>query len=187
MLSAWDGDNQHLAPTMWYGRALDPPGIHAHDLSGNRGIYQNVGTLPPNTSPDNQIRLRSRVEEVEDMGQRRGDWESTDKLDSVSPWVMFHQTSPTNTNSASASSGGAGRGDSHHGALWPHWIIPIKPFCSSTYILTLRINNEGLPWWLSGKESACQCRRHGSDSWSQKIPHDAWQLSLSVTTIEPLH
>jgi len=19
----------------------------------------------------------------------------------------------------------------------------------------------GLPWWLSGKESACQCRRHG--------------------------
>ena len=21
----------------------------------------------------------------------------------------------------------------------------------------------GLPWWLSGKESACQCRRHGFD------------------------
>ena len=25
----------------------------------------------------------------------------------------------------------------------------------------------GLPWWLSGKESACQCRRHRFDSWSR--------------------
>ena len=24
---------------------------------------------------------------------------------------------------------------------------------------------QGLPWWLSGKESACQCRRHGFDPW----------------------
>ena len=24
-------------------------------------------------------------------------------------------------------------------------------------------SGEGLPWWLSGKESACQCRRHGYD------------------------
>ena len=30
---------------------------------------------------------------------------------------------------------------------------------------------QGLPWWLSGKESACQCRRYGFDSWSRKIPH----------------
>ena len=28
----------------------------------------------------------------------------------------------------------------------------------------------GLPWWRSGKESACQCRRHGfEDPWSRKI------------------
>lgn len=54
-----------------------------------------MGTLPPNTSPNNQILLQSRVEEVEDMGQRGGDWESTDKLDSVSPWGMLHQTSRT--------------------------------------------------------------------------------------------
>ena len=27
-----------------------------------------------------------------------------------------------------------------------------------------------LPRWLSGKESACQCRRLGFDSWSGKIP-----------------
>ena len=33
-----------------------------------------------------------------------------------------------------------------------------------------------LPWWLSGKEPACQCRRHGFDPWFQKIPcRRAWQ------------
>ena len=38
----------------------------------------------------------------------------------------------------------------------------------------------GLPWWLRGKESACQCRRHGFDPWSGKIPHAVEQLSPSV-------
>ena len=28
----------------------------------------------------------------------------------------------------------------------------------------------GLPWWLSGKESTCQCRRHRFNPWSRKIP-----------------
>ena len=36
----------------------------------------------------------------------------------------------------------------------------------------------GLPWWLSGKESACQCREHGFNLWSRKIPHATEQLSL---------
>ena len=27
----------------------------------------------------------------------------------------------------------------------------------------------GLPWWLSGRESDCQCRRHGFDPWVKKI------------------
>ena len=35
----------------------------------------------------------------------------------------------------------------------------------------------GFPWWLSGKESACQRRRHGSDPWSGKIPYAMKQLS----------
>ena len=38
----------------------------------------------------------------------------------------------------------------------------------------------GLPWWLSGRESACLCRRHGSHPWS------AQQLSPCVTTTEPV-
>ena len=28
---------------------------------------------------------------------------------------------------------------------------------------------QGLPWWLSGKKSACQCRRLGFDPWVRKI------------------
>ena len=31
--------------------------------------------------------------------------------------------------------------------------------------------NEGLLWWLSGKESTCQCRRHRFNPWSRKTPH----------------
>ena len=34
----------------------------------------------------------------------------------------------------------------------------------------------GLPWWRSGLESACQCRGHGFEPWSGKIPHAAEQL-----------
>ena len=44
-------------------------------------------------------------------------------------------------------------------------------------------------WWLSGKESACQCKRHGFDPWSGKIPHAAKQLSpcaqLWACALEP--
>ena len=44
----------------------------------------------------------------------------------------------------------------------------------------------GLLWWLSVKEAACQCRRHGFDPWSGKIPHAAEPQSLRATTaLEP--
>ena len=43
----------------------------------------------------------------------------------------------------------------------------------------------GLPWWHSGEESACQCREHGFEPWSGKIPHAAKQLSSCATTTEP--
>ena len=36
----------------------------------------------------------------------------------------------------------------------------------------------GLPWWLSGKELACQCRMHGFNSWVGNIPwRRKWQLT----------
>ena len=43
----------------------------------------------------------------------------------------------------------------------------------------------GLPWWRSGWESACQCRGHGFEPWSGKIPHAAEQLGPWATTAEP--
>ena len=36
------------------------------------------------------------------------------------------------------------------------------------------------PWWLSGKESACQCKRHRFDPWVQKIPWSGKQQSTPV-------
>ena len=44
---------------------------------------------------------------------------------------------------------------------------------------------EGLPHWYNGWESTCQCREHGLDPWSGKIPHAAEQLSPCTTTTEP--
>ena len=44
----------------------------------------------------------------------------------------------------------------------------------------------GLPRWLSAKESACSCRRHGFDPWSNEIPHAVEQLTPGTTTIEPM-
>ena len=40
----------------------------------------------------------------------------------------------------------------------------------------IKISNQGLPWWRSGWESACQCGGHGFEPWSGKIPHATEQL-----------
>ena len=43
-----------------------------------------------------------------------------------------------------------------------------------------------LPWWLSGQDSADQCRRHGFSPWSGKTPHAAEHLGLCTTSAEPV-
>ena len=43
----------------------------------------------------------------------------------------------------------------------------------------------GLPWWLSSKESACQCRRGGFNPWSGKIPYATEQLTPCTATAKP--
>ena len=43
-------------------------------------------------------------------------------------------------------------------------------------------SGEGLPWWLSGKESACQCRRHRCDPWSRRFHKPQ---SNQVCALEP--
>ena len=52
----------------------------------------------------------------------------------------------------------------------------------------VRVENKvpGLPWWRSGWESACQCRGHGFEPWSRRIPHAAEQLSPCATATEPV-
>ena len=63
---------------------------------------------------------------------------------------------------------------------------------------SLKRKAEGLPWWLTGKESTYQSRRHGFDPWSRKIPHApvpqlfslcsrTWELQLlSPCTLGPV-
>ena len=41
-------------------------------------------------------------------------------------------------------------------------------------------------WWLSGKVSVYQCRRHGFNPWLGKIPHATGQLNLCATPTEPV-
>ena len=45
-----------------------------------------------------------------------------------------------------------------------------------THTHSLKEEKGGLPWWRSGWESACQCRGHGFEPWSGRIPHAVEQL-----------
>ena len=39
---------------------------------------------------------------------------------------------------------------------------------------------KGLPWWLGGKESACQCKRRRFDPWVRKI---TWRRKWHLTPV----
>ena len=44
-----------------------------------------------------------------------------------------------------------------------------------------------LPWWLNGKESACQCRRCRFDPWVRKIPwRREWQPAQNFCLENPM-
>ena len=46
----------------------------------------------------------------------------------------------------------------------------------STEILDITVVIKGLPRWLSGKESTCQCRRYRFHPWVVKVPWSRkWQ------------
>ena len=68
------------------------------------------------------------------------------------------------------------------------WERIIKEFKEESSLeLYLKIKNKsGLPGWLSGKESACQCRKHGFNIWVRRIPHASEQLSWCATTTKPV-
>ena len=70
-----------------------------------------------------------------------------------------------------------------------YWLYKVRPRANGLYTSSFRKvlwrsktqqSSPGLPWWLSGKESTCQCRRHGFNPWSGKIPHATEQLSPLV-------
>ena len=62
-----------------------------------------------------------------------------------------------------------------------NWAIPI--ICTKD--CTFKTKHPGLPWWRSGWESACQCRGHGFEPWSGKIPHAMERLGPWATITEP--
>ena len=51
--------------------------------------------------------------------------------------------------------------------------------CQSIYLLPAK-GWRGLPWWLRGKESACQCGRQGFDPWVGKI---RWRRKWQPTPV----
>ena len=54
------------------------------------------------------------------------------------------------------------------------------PSLSPSFILS-EIETE-LPWWLSGKEAACQCRRRRFNPWVRTIPwRRKWQLTVFLS------
>ena len=52
-------------------------------------------------------------------------------------------------------------------------------------MLTIENVGDGLSWWLSGKASTHQFRRHIFHPWSEKIPGALRQQSLCTATAEP--
>ena len=59
------------------------------------------------------------------------------------------------------------------------WVYPVAQHNAWDIAGTCYLFGDGLPRWLSGKESACQCRRrkrHWFDPWFGKIPWSRkWQ------------
>ena len=70
--------------------------------------------------------------------------------------------------------------------LCPHELIILDILNESEIFHNLKKKIRGLPWWLSGKESACQCRRHGFNPWSWKIPHGTEELGPCTAVNEPV-
>ena len=59
-------------------------------------------------------------------------------------------------------------------------LIPTLSFRGPLSHLSFATPSKELPWWLSGKESTCQCRRCGFDPWLRKIP---WKKKGQLTPL----
>ena len=64
-----------------------------------------------------------------------------------------------------------------------HWVSGSSPDFASVVPFTYSLTTKGVPRWLSGKESACQYRRHRRfrfDFWVEEIP---WRRKWQPTSI----
>ena len=64
--------------------------------------------------------------------------------------------------------------------------MSLSYFCQRAALLwrdQLRHCMTGFPWWFSGKEASWQCRRHGFDPPSRKIPYATWQKPPQLLTL----
>ena len=69
-------------------------------------------------------------------------------------------------------------------AVWP-WKSYLLFLSFYFLFCKIKMVTPALPWWSSGKESACQRRGHRFGPSSRKIPHATGQLSQWATTAEP--
>ena len=67
-----------------------------------------------------------------------------------------------------------------------NWEPPLPPEVKTGGLSLQDLASDGLPWWHIREESSCQCREHGFDPWSEKIPHVVEQLEPCPTTSEPV-
>ena len=66
-----------------------------------------------------------------------------------------------------------------------------KKEAGSKLYTSYKNSKRGLPWWCSGWESAYQCRGHGFEPWSGKIPHAVerlgpWAMITETARLEPV-
>ena len=80
---------------------------------------------------------------------------------------------------------------SHHMVQLKYTNFIYKFYCNkvggdgrNAYLVHTEKLIQGLPQWLSDKESTCQFRGHGFDPRSRKIPHTVEQLNRCVATAE---
>ena len=63
--------------------------------------------------------------------------------------------------------------------LWKTVFHETSPWCRKDWgqlIYRMSVQIKGLPWWISGKDPVCQCRRWRFDPWVRKIPQKRkWQ------------
>ena len=71
----------------------------------------------------------------------------------------------------------------HSGARWKQTLVTVDQsgFPRDPEPVGHAQTCTGLPWWLSGKEPACQCRRHGLNPWVGMMPwRRKWQPTAGV-------